>query len=51
MAAYCQGRVEFSPDALSNTTPTYVDVTSYVISASWSSGVSVGGDILSRNAG
>ena len=38
MANYAQGRLEFSPDPLSNTSPTYVDVTSYLISASWSTG-------------
>lgn len=36
---YAIAKVEFSPDALSDTTPTYVDVTRYCQSASWFGGV------------
>jgi hypothetical protein len=36
--AYAAGKLEFSPDALSDVTPTYVDVTSYVMSATWANG-------------
>jgi hypothetical protein len=38
MPAYLAPRLEFSPDALSVTSPTYTDVTSYVMSATWGNG-------------
>jgi hypothetical protein len=40
MANYCQPKLEFSPDPLSVTTPTWVDVTSYAMSMSWANGTS-----------
>ncbi len=36
----CTPKLEFSPDPLSDTTPTYTDVTSYLKEASWNSGIS-----------
>lgn len=39
MPNYLTPKLEFSPDPLSDTTPTYTDVTSYLKDASWSSGI------------
>jgi len=36
----CTPKLEFSPDPLNDTTPTYTDVTAYLKEASWNSGVS-----------
>lgn len=38
MANYCTPKLEFSPDPLSDTTPAWVDVTRFCLSAEWASG-------------
>jgi hypothetical protein len=49
MPAYLTHRLEFSPDPLSVTTPSWVDVSSYVVDTSWSGGVAT--DLDAPSAG
>jgi hypothetical protein len=36
---YCTPKLEFSPDPISDTTPTYTDVTTYLKDADWKAGI------------